>query len=64
VILKLRRAVAYLADTGPTLLLSRAELYELLSEEGFIRIFAVFNDFVYAPLTGVWFGCFAIYRLY
>ena len=32
-------------------MLSRAELYELLSEVGFIRIFAVFNDFVYAPLT-------------
>jgi glycosyltransferase involved in cell wall biosynthesis len=31
-------------------------LYELLSEVGFVRIFAVFNDFVYAPLTpkGIW----------
>jgi glycosyltransferase involved in cell wall biosynthesis len=39
------------------LLLSRPELYELLSELGFIRIFAVFNDFVYPPLTpkGIWF---------
>jgi len=52
VILKLRRAVAYLAGhKDPRLLLSRAEVYELLSEVGFIRIFAVFNDFVYPPLT-------------
>ena len=51
-ILKLRRAVAYLAGyRDPRLLLSRPELYELLSEVGFIRIFAIFNDFVYAPLT-------------
>jgi dolichol-phosphate mannosyltransferase len=51
-ILKLRRAVAYLAGhKDPRLLLSRPELYELLSEVGFIRIFAVFNDFVYTPLT-------------
>ena len=52
VVLKLRRAVAHLAGhTDPRILLSRAELYELLSEVGFIRIFGVFNDFVYAPLT-------------
>jgi dolichol-phosphate mannosyltransferase len=52
VILKLRRRVAHLAGhNDPRLLLSRAELYELLSDAGFIRIFAVFNDFVYAPLT-------------
>src|SRR5262249_57201733 len=52
VILKLRRAVAYLfGHRDPRLLLSRPELYELLSEVGFIHIFAVFNDFVYAPLT-------------
>jgi glycosyltransferase involved in cell wall biosynthesis len=52
IILKVRRAVAYLAGhEDPRLLLSRAELCELLSEVGFIGIFAVFNDFVYAPLT-------------
>lgn len=52
VILKLRRAVARLAGhKDPRLLLSRPELYELLSETQFIRVFAVFNDFVYAPLT-------------
>jgi len=48
VVLKVRRAVAH---EDPRLLLSRSELYELLSDVGFIRIFAVFNDFVYAPLT-------------
>ena len=32
-------------------LLSRVELYELISEIGFIRAFAVYNDFVYRPLT-------------
>jgi SAM-dependent methyltransferase len=52
VILRLRRAIAHLAGhKDPRLLLSRAELYELFSETGFIRVFAVFNDFVYAPLT-------------
>jgi dolichol-phosphate mannosyltransferase len=51
-ILKLRRSATYLfGHKDPRLLLSRAELYELLSEVGFIRIFAVFNDFVYAPLS-------------
>ena len=35
----------------PRTLLSRPELYELISEIGFIRVFAVFNDFVYRPLT-------------
>lgn len=35
---------------------SRTQLYELISQIGFSRIFAVYNDFVYAPLTykGVW----------
>jgi dolichol-phosphate mannosyltransferase len=32
-------------------LLSRTELYELLSEIGFIRVSARFTDFVYRPLT-------------
>ena len=35
----------------PRHLLNRSRLYELMSEVGFIRVFAVFNDFVYAPLT-------------
>lgn len=34
-------------------LLGRYRLYELLSEIGFIRAFAVFNDFVY-PMLGNW----------
>lgn len=41
----------------PRNLVSRPDLYELLSEIGFIRIYAVFNDFVFAPLTRslIWF---------
>ena len=41
----------------PRNLVSRPALYELLSEIGFIRIYAVFNDFVFAPLTRplIWF---------
>lgn len=37
-------------------LLNRTELYELMSELGFVKVFSVFNDFVYAPLTpkAVW----------
>ena len=33
----------------PRNLVDRPGLYELLSEIGFIRIYAVFNDFVFAP---------------
>ncbi len=51
-VLKLRRGVAKLFGRGdPRRLLSRPELYELISEIGFIRAFTVFNDFVYRPLT-------------
>lgn len=32
-------------------LVSRPELYELISEVGFTRVAALFTDFVYAPLT-------------
>ena len=41
----------------PRNLINRSDLYELLSEIGFIRIYAVFNDFVFAPLTRpvIWF---------
>jgi len=50
--LKLRQFVMQpFRQNDPRKLLSRPELYELISEVGFIRIFAVFNDFVYAPLT-------------
>ena len=41
----------------PRNLLNRPSLYELLSELGFVRVYAVFNDFVFAPLTPslIWF---------
>jgi SAM-dependent methyltransferase len=41
----------------PRNLINRPDLYELLSEIGFIRVYAVFNDFVFAPLTRplIWF---------
>lgn len=41
----------------PRSLLSRPRLYELLSEIGFIRVYSVYNDFVFAPLTEnlIWF---------
>jgi len=35
----------------PRRLLNRPALYELISEIGFIRVFSVYNDFVYSPLT-------------
>jgi dolichol-phosphate mannosyltransferase len=46
-----------LGRPDPRSLLSRPKLYELLSEIGFIRIYAVYNDFVFAPLTAsiIWF---------
>ncbi len=51
-VLKLRRSAARLfGNKDPRRLLSRPELYELISEVGFIRIWTVFNDFVYRPLT-------------
>lgn len=50
-VLKLRRLAGRLVGRrDPRALLSRPQLYELLSEVGFVRVFAVFNDFVYAPL--------------
>lgn len=51
-VLKLRRLLARVfGRTDPRSLLSRGQLYELMSEVGFIRVFAVFNDFVFAPLS-------------
>ena len=58
VILRLRRSISQLfGQKDPRKLLSRPALYELISELGFVRTFAVYNDFVYAPLTSslVWF---------
>jgi SAM-dependent methyltransferase len=51
-VLRLRHAFArVLGGADPRQLLSRPELYELISEIGFVRIRSVFNDFVYRPLT-------------
>ncbi|MCB0208443.1 MAG: glycosyltransferase [Anaerolineae bacterium] len=58
IMLRLRRTMAkYSGQNDPRSLLSRADLYELMSEVGFIRVFAVYNDFVYAPLNRplIWF---------
>jgi dolichol-phosphate mannosyltransferase len=55
---KLRGLALRLAGKrDPRSLINRPGLYELLSEIGFIRIYAVFNDFVFAPLTRtlIWF---------
>ncbi|MFL5576904.1 MAG: glycosyltransferase [Gemmatimonadaceae bacterium] len=52
VVLRLRRALArLLGRRDPRSLLNRPQLYELMSEVGFVRVFAIFNDFVYAPLS-------------
>ena len=52
VVLRLRHAAGrLLGRNDPRALLSRPRLYEMISEVGFIRVFAVYNDFVYAPLT-------------
>jgi 2-polyprenyl-3-methyl-5-hydroxy-6-metoxy-1,4-benzoquinol methylase len=52
IVLKLRRLLGGLFGRhDPRSLLSRTKLYELISEDGFIGVFAVYNDFVYAPLT-------------
>jgi dolichol-phosphate mannosyltransferase len=47
-----RRGVSKLIGRRPLpVLLSRTQLYELLSEIGFIRVSARFTDFVYSPLA-------------
>ena len=52
VVLKLRRLLdSIIGRHDPRFLLSRTKLYELMSVAGFIRVFALYNDFVYAPLT-------------
>ena len=51
-LLRLRRRLGALLGGGDTRqLLSRTRLYELASEIGFLRVFAIYNDFAYAPLT-------------
>jgi SAM-dependent methyltransferase len=52
VVLKLRRFLGRITGrTDPRHLLNRRRLYELMSEIGFVRILALYNDFVYAPLN-------------
>jgi len=58
IVLKLRRFVSkFFGSRDPRSLISRTQLYELMSEVGFIRVSAVYNDFVYKPLTRwlIWF---------
>lgn len=58
VVLKIRRFLLGLVGRrDPRQLLNRTKLYELISELGFVRVFAVYNDFMYAPLTRslIWF---------
>lgn len=55
---KLHRGILPLiGKRDPRNLISRPSLYELLSEIGFVRVYAVYNDFVFAPLTRplIWF---------
>ena len=57
-VLKLRSLILKLiGKSDPRNLINRPSLYELLSEIGFVRVYAVFNDFVFAPLTRslIWF---------
>ena len=52
IVLQLHQALANVWGKGdPRSLLNRPELYELMSEVGFIRVFSIYNDFIYAPLT-------------
>ena len=51
-VLKLRRLTGRLfGGADPRHCCCSRPLYELMSEMGFIRVFAVYNDFVYRPLT-------------
>jgi SAM-dependent methyltransferase len=51
-ILKVRRILSrVLGKPDPRHLLCRRRLHELLSETGFVGIDALYNDFVFAPLT-------------
>ena len=58
IVLRVRRIVSRLfGGQSPRSLLSRPQLFELMSEIGSIWVFSVYNDFVYAPLTRqlIWF---------
>ena len=49
--LALRLKRIFGSQHDPRRLLDRRRLYQLISELGFIRVLAVYNDFVYAPLS-------------
>lgn len=52
VVLKLRRLLGSLVgNKDPRRLMNRPQLYELMSELGFVKNLALFTDFVYAPLN-------------
>ena len=52
IVLNLRRFISrQFGRQDPRHLMNRQDFYELLSEIGFIRVFAVYNDFVYPPLS-------------
>lgn len=58
IVWQIRHAIASIfGRPDPRLLLSRPRLYELMSEIGFVKVFSIYNDFVYAPLSRrlVWF---------
>lgn len=51
-VLKLRRFFGrLLGDEDARRLINRTQLYELMSELGFVKILGLFTDFVYAPLN-------------
>ncbi len=51
-VLNVRRALGRLRGRqDPRRLVRKPQLYELMSEIGFVRVYSVYNDFVYAPLT-------------
>lgn len=51
-VLKLRRMIGrILGSKDPRRLMNRTQLYELMSELGFVKVLALFTDFVYAPLN-------------
>jgi dolichol-phosphate mannosyltransferase len=52
VVLRFRRLLGRLVGTGDSRrLINRTQLYELMSELGFVKVLALFTDFVYAPLN-------------
>ena len=52
IVLRVRQTFGqWLGRVDPRLLLSRSEVGGMMSEVGFIRVFSIYNDFVYAPLT-------------